>query len=185
LTDNVYYAENTATATDDSGLPCSYNGTVYKAVWFTYTAVRTGTLTVDTCPSTFDTKIEMFSGAYGSLSSLGCNDDACGLQSRLTIPCVGGTTYYICAGGVNGAFGSLQIRAHAAAPRSKMTITRAGTNVVIAWPTNSTGFTLYSATNIARAPVSWTVATPLPTIVKDMYTVTNPIVGTARYFRLQ
>jgi hypothetical protein len=96
-----------------------------------------------------------------------------------------GTTYYVCAGGVNGASGNLQIRAHAAPPPPEMTITRAGANVVIAWPTNSTGFTLYSATNILLPPVNWTVAPPPPKIVKDMYTVTNPIVGTTRYFRLR
>lgn len=185
LTDAVYYEENTVTATDDSGLPCSYNGTVYKGVWFTYTAVRTGTLTVDTCPSTFDTKMEMFSGSYGSLDSLGCNDDACGLQSMMSLPCVLGTTYYICAGGFDGASGNLQIRAQAAPPRPKMTVTSAGGNVVIAWPTNFTGFTLNSATNLVHAPVSWSVAPPPPTIVNGMYTVTNRIVGSARYFELR
>jgi hypothetical protein len=184
LTDNVYYAQNTATATSDGGLVCTLSHAIYNGVWFAYTPLRNGMLTVDTCPSSFDTKLEVFTGAYGSLTSLGCNDDACGLQSMLTIPCVGGTNYYICAGGFGQAFGDLQIRVHAMAPQPPVTIARAGGNVVIAWPTNFVGYSLYSATNIT-SPVTWSVVPQPPAIVGAMFTVTNSILPPGSFYSLK
>src|ERR1035437_2519893 len=117
LSDSVYYAENTGTATDDATASCVSYGTIFKGVWFYHTPVRTGTLAVDTCPSLFDTKIQVFSGACGALTSLGCNDDSpvCGstsVQSWLSIPVACGTTYYVSAGGYYTNYsGPLQIRA--------------------------------------------------------------------------
>jgi hypothetical protein len=185
-----YTAEYTACGTDDTGLPCS--GTAYKGVWFTYTAARSGSLTVDTCPSGFDTKVEVFSGACGSLTSLDCNDDSpvCGgstsRQSWLSIPVACGTTYYVCAGGFYTNYsGPLQIRATLTPARPPLAITRAGTNVVISWPTSYPCFTLYSATNLPALPAAWLVVSPPPTIVGGNYTVTDAIGLFQRFYRLQ
>jgi hypothetical protein len=112
LTDNVYYVQNTAGASDDAA-PCS--GTISKGVWFTFRAAVTGTVTVDTCPSDFDTLLEVFTGSCGALTSIGCDDDSCGTQSSLTFPCLAGTVYHICAGGYGGYSGNLHVRGHAAA----------------------------------------------------------------------
>jgi hypothetical protein len=114
LSDNVYYEQNTSNAADDSG-PCS--GTISKGVWFTFTPSVTGTATMDTTPSDFDTKIEIFGGACGALSSITCNDNNgpaySGIQASASFSCVAGTSYHICAGGSGGASGNLKIRAHA------------------------------------------------------------------------
>ena len=56
-----------------------------------------------------------------------------------------------------------------------LAILRAGTNVIVTWPTNATGFTLQSTTNLA-APV-WVTVT-------GQNTVTNPISGTQKLYRL-
>jgi hypothetical protein len=113
LSDNVYYTQNTMGASDDA-TPCA--GTIFKGVWFTFRASVTGTVTVDTCPSDFDTLLEVFTGSCGALTSIGCDDDSCGaLQSSLTFPAQAGTVYHICAGGYNGNSGNLHVRAHATA----------------------------------------------------------------------
>ena len=113
LADNVYYSESTVEATHDS-MPCL--GTAYKGVWFTFTPSVTGTATVDTCGSDFDTEIEVLSGSCGALTSIGCNDDgSCSPQSSFSFPCAAGTAYRICAGGFLGASGNLKIRGHAVA----------------------------------------------------------------------
>jgi uncharacterized repeat protein (TIGR03803 family) len=67
------------------------------------------------------------------------------------------------------------------------TLTTVGANVILSWPTNydgfdSTGFALYSTTNLA-APV-WTSNSAPPTVINGQNTVTNPISGTQRFFRL-
>jgi hypothetical protein len=191
LSDSVYFAENTGTATDDAGLTCSSYGTIFKGAWFYYTPIKPGTLTVDTCPSSFDTKIEVFKGACGALTSLGCNDDylgcGSGLQSRISLPVACGTTYYICAGGYYTNYsGSLQIRAALTGARPSLAIRQAGTNVVISWSTNYPCYTLYSTTpRLFPYPITWNMVSPAPSIVLGNYTVTNAIINTNSFYRLQ
>ena len=110
LSDNIYYSENTATATDDV---TPGRGTIAKGVWFTYTPSVSGTMTVDTCRSDFDTVLEVMSGSCGSLTPIANNDDgSCDIQSSVSFVCSRGMTYLICAGGCDGASGSLKIRVH-------------------------------------------------------------------------
>lgn len=114
LSENIYLTVNTTNATDDGSSTC-LGRTRSKAVWFTYTPAQSGTATLDTCPTGFDTLMEIFTGACGALTSIGCNDDSstCSgyYQAAYTFACTAGTRYYICAGGYNGASGNLQIRA--------------------------------------------------------------------------
>jgi hypothetical protein len=116
LTENGYYSQITSNATDDGFSPCLGRDRT-RGVWFAYTPVSTGTAAVDTCPSDFDTMLEVFTGNCASLSSLACNDDSpvCGnYKSATNFTCTAGTTYYIWAGGYNGQAGHLQIRASVA-----------------------------------------------------------------------
>jgi hypothetical protein len=93
-------------------------------VWYTVTPVCSGLLTVDTCSAcsgrpTFDTVLSAYTGpCSGPLvqvpavwPQVSCNDDACGLQSRITFPVVAGQTYRIRVAGFNNAVGSFAIRA--------------------------------------------------------------------------
>jgi uncharacterized repeat protein (TIGR03803 family) len=58
----------------------------------------------------------------------------------------------------------------------QLAITRAGTNVILSWPTNAVGFTLECATNL-DSPVVWNA-------VNGQYAVTNPIAGSRMFYRL-
>jgi hypothetical protein len=65
-------------------------------VWYQFTAPASGTLTVDTSGSDFDSSVAVWTGACSDLSFQACaNDDAGSLQAKLTTPVVAGTTYYI------------------------------------------------------------------------------------------
>ncbi len=57
-----------------------------------------------------------------------------------------------------------------------------GTNVILTWPTNGTGFTLQSATNLL--PLAWSAVSPAPVVVNGQYAVTNPISGTQMFYEL-
>jgi uncharacterized repeat protein (TIGR03803 family) len=59
----------------------------------------------------------------------------------------------------------------AALPAPPLAVTKSGTNVVIAWPTNFTGYTLQSTTNLA--PAAWKNVTPVPVVINGEYVVTN------------
>jgi len=49
--------------------------------------------------------LQVFSGACGALSAVACNDDACGLQSRVTFTPNIGETYFVRVGGYGSASG--------------------------------------------------------------------------------
>jgi hypothetical protein len=57
----------------------------------------------------------------------------------------------------------------------KLAIIPSGTNVIVTWPTNETGFTLQSSTNLVS---------PLWYSVSGQFAVTNPISGSQQFFRL-
>jgi len=50
-------------------------------------------------------------------------------------------------------------------------------------PTNATGFTLQSSTNLV-SPAIWTTNSPAAVVVNGQNTVTNPPSGTLRFYRL-
>jgi hypothetical protein len=62
-------------------------------------------------------------------------------------------------------------------------IMRAGTNVVVYWPNNATGFMLISAANLLPN-TPWNIVTNVPAVVGDQFMVTNAATGPGRYYRL-
>jgi hypothetical protein len=77
-------------------------------VWFRFTPTRSGTWNANTCdPATnYDTVLSAYSGTCGALTELVCNDDSCGLSSRIAFPVTAGTTYHVRVSGFNTASGS-------------------------------------------------------------------------------
>jgi len=67
-------------------------------------------------------------------------------------------------------------------PKPQLTIARAGANMVLAWPTNYTGFTLQVTTNLGSSV--WTTSPSVPVVVNQENTVTNPVSESHEFFRL-
>jgi uncharacterized repeat protein (TIGR03803 family) len=67
----------------------------------------------------------------------------------------------------------------------QLTIIPLGANVILSWPTNTAGltFTLQSTTNLV-SPAVWTTVSPSSVVVNGQNTVTNPISGSQRFYRL-
>ena len=64
--------------------------------WYRYRPASDGQLTLSTCESDHDTAISVHTGCPGTVENeLACNDDACGLQSLLTVPVQAGMSYLI------------------------------------------------------------------------------------------
>jgi len=106
---------NTANATSTSDPVPGCQGSAGKGVWYTYTPTSSGTVSVSTCGSTYDTVLAVYTGSCGALSPLICNDNngpSCsGSQASVSFSATGGTTYYILAAGAGGATGILNIMA--------------------------------------------------------------------------
>lgn len=102
---------SSAAATTSTPWTCAHGG---ADLWFVYTATGTGPLTIDTCGSTLDTILELFDGnlGCGALTSIGCNDDACGLQSSVTVNVVPGDVVYARVGGYGWTTGSFVVNAN-------------------------------------------------------------------------
>ncbi|MBK7641440.1 MAG: hypothetical protein IPJ19_00075 [Planctomycetes bacterium] len=77
-------------------------------LWYAWTAPVTGTATYEVCGgSSMDSKIAVYSGSScpTSGSALACNDDFCALQSSVTFPVIGGSSYMLQLGTFPGASG--------------------------------------------------------------------------------
>lgn len=101
---------NNVNATKESGEPNHGNNVGGASVWWTWQAPGNGSVTIETCGSNFDTTLGVYTGgSVGSLNSIAQNDDACGLQSRVTFSTVQGTNYHIAVDGFNGAQGNITL----------------------------------------------------------------------------
>ncbi|HET6998890.1 MAG TPA: hypothetical protein VFI03_09890 [Solirubrobacterales bacterium] len=81
------------------------------SVWFKWTAPRSGEVSVDTCDSSFDTLLAVYTGAaLGGLTPVGSNDDGsgkCAPQSKLTFEAVENAVYRIAVDGKGGSQGPI------------------------------------------------------------------------------
>jgi uncharacterized repeat protein (TIGR03803 family) len=64
----------------------------------------------------------------------------------------------------------------------QLAISPAGANVVLSWPTNFTGFTLQSSTDLSSSV--WSTNLAAPVVVNGVNTVTNPVSEVQQFFRL-
>ncbi|MBL8880873.1 MAG: hypothetical protein JNG88_17300 [Phycisphaerales bacterium] len=105
-------AFSTVNATTDGPVEptaCSFNGfdDITNDVWYRYTAPCDGTAVFSLCGSGFNTKLAVYAGSCPSAASaIGCNDDACGTASEVSIAVTANASYLLRVGGVNGATGS-------------------------------------------------------------------------------
>lgn len=95
LEPGVLLTGNTCGASVDSDVQvCAGQTLATGGVW--YSLVGTGfDSTVETCGSTYDSRLSVYCGASGSLTCVGGNDDACGLSSRVNFCTQPGVTYYV------------------------------------------------------------------------------------------
>ncbi len=85
-------------AADDPAAICvvAANPKASKSVWFRLTPPLSGTVTISTAGSSYDTVVAAFTGVCGALAGVGCNDDGGGdLASVLAFPVAAGTPYLV------------------------------------------------------------------------------------------
>jgi Bacterial Ig-like domain len=79
------------------------------SVWYSWTAPSSGQVDMNTCTSSFDTTLAVYTGSsFGTMSQVASDDDSCTAPdneagSRLTFNAVAGTTYRIAVGGFSSA----------------------------------------------------------------------------------
>ena len=92
---------NTANATtqgNDPSHPCGSIATPKqsRSVWYQFTPGSSARYNFNTNGSNYDTVLSLWTGSFGSLSNVACDDDGgTGLQSSMDVNLNGGTPYYI------------------------------------------------------------------------------------------
>jgi hypothetical protein len=115
ITDGAYIG-STICATADGSSDCRL--TPSGDTWFRYIPAHNGTLSLYTCPASYDTLISVHSGCPGNpANQLACNDDSayCGsaypLTSYVSLQVVAGFPYLVRVSGYNGLSGTFVLNA--------------------------------------------------------------------------
>jgi hypothetical protein len=132
-------------ATKQAGEPKHAGDLGGASVWYVWTAPSTGTFSVDTCNSDFDTLLAVYTGsAVNALTEVASNDEApgCASQSQLAFHASNSTTYRIAVDGWSASgeippdTGNIALHLHLAAPPANdnfaNAITLTGTDTFVA-----------------------------------------------------
>jgi hypothetical protein len=118
-------------ATKEPGEPNHAGNAGGASVWYRWTPSTSGSATIDTIGSNFDTLLAVYIGsAVNSLTLIASNDDIGGgnLQSRVTFSATAGTTYSIAVDGYGGATGNITLNWSLTTTTNRiLTVTGAGT----------------------------------------------------------
>jgi hypothetical protein len=100
------WAFDTSAASASGFAPCGF--AFHKDRFWLWTATQAGDYVVDTCGSSYDTRLAWYGGATCAAPCGADNDDACGLQSRVSLPGVdAGDSFLLHVGGfAAGSFGA-------------------------------------------------------------------------------
>jgi hypothetical protein len=90
-------------AADDPDTFCA--GRIGTTVWYRFTPAVSGTITVNTFGSNYDTVLALYTGQRGALSPVDCNDDYWGTQSQISAQLSAGVTYSLLVGDYGGWYG--------------------------------------------------------------------------------
>ncbi len=100
-------------ATKEAGEPNHAGDAGGASVWYSWTASVSGSVTVDTLGSNFDTLLAVYTGAaVNSLTPVAQNDDivpVTNVRSRVTFNATAGTAYLIAVDGKGGATGNFRL----------------------------------------------------------------------------
>ncbi|MGQ0628069.1 MAG: matrixin family metalloprotease [Phycisphaerales bacterium] len=97
-----------AATTSSPAESCAGGPSITNDLWFRYTAGTDGTHTVETCGSSLDTLLFVYSGTCPASpgAALACNDNTCGAQSQTTFTAVAGADYLVRVGAAANARGT-------------------------------------------------------------------------------
>ena len=81
-----------------------------RSAWWSWTATASGSVSISTAGSNFDTVLGVFTGdSVDALNLIASNDDSDGLQSRVTFNAIAGTTYQVAVEGFSSNTGAIQL----------------------------------------------------------------------------
>jgi uncharacterized repeat protein (TIGR01451 family) len=157
-------------ATKEPGEPAHAGNAGGASVWWKWTAPGTGTLTLSTAGSSFDTLLAVYTGTdVASLAPVAANDNAgtggAVTTSQLTFNASAGSTYWFAVDGFGGAAGSIALNWSLAAPVSADLGLSLGLSPAIVVAGTSTTLTATVTNNGPSTAQTVTVTVALPALV--------------------
>jgi hypothetical protein len=121
----------TVAATVDNATGSCGSSTTTPDVWYSVLAPSNGLLTVSTCTGTTYNSVVAIKASCAATTTLACNDNFCGNQSRASAAVVGGNTYLIRVSGNNLATGAFSLTlTHKGPPTSTQVNPTLGPDVI-------------------------------------------------------
>jgi hypothetical protein len=92
---------------DEPACLASADPRITRDIWFRHIATCSGTVTIDFCAADFDSRLAAYSGVCptGADQAIACDDDGCGLASRMAFSVSAGAAYLLRIGGFGDATG--------------------------------------------------------------------------------
>ncbi len=154
------------TCTKETGEPNHAGNAGGASAWYQWTPTASGTATIDTFGSDFDTIVGVYTGtAVGALTTIASNDDANAgtTQSQVTFAAVAGTNYHIAVDGfsTSGVIATGNITLHYSGPGPTATPTTTQTPTTTPTPTSTP--TVTQTPTRTPTPTSTPTVTPTPT----------------------
>ncbi|MBI5772361.1 MAG: choice-of-anchor D domain-containing protein, partial [Verrucomicrobia bacterium] len=180
---NLTVSGSNVNASKESNEPNHANISGGKSVWWTWTAPTSGTVTIDTIGSSFDTVLGIYTGTTVSGLTLVASDDDGGgnTTSRVTFNAVGGTAYQIAVDGFGGVSGSIILSiSQTSAPSGPIYFNSYDANFVIFVENTSTPAP--SNGSIYVVLLAGLNSNSLSPVTTGLGTITNAITGDAPYF---
>ena len=173
-------------ATNEVGEPNHAGKPATRSVWWSWTATKAGNVTISTKGSSIDTFLAVYTGnSLASLVPVASNDDDPdgGNTSRVRFRAQAGTEYQIAVDAFGGAEGTIKLSVESEVERPQLRFELSGKNLILSWPTNSTGFVI-EASDSLETP-SWTRVSLAPVVIGTNHSAKIAIAGTSKFYRLQ
>jgi hypothetical protein len=130
---------------------------INDSIWWQWTADTTGTVTVDTIGSTFNTVLAVYTGtSVNSLTQIALNDNisTSNTRSRVTFAAEAGTTYYFAVDGSGNRVGDVQLNLNTPPvidPNQSFTI-----------PENTANGTVIDTVQASETGLTWSIVSGNP-----------------------
>ena len=105
-----------AGATREPGEPFHAGFVGGTSVWYSWTPTLSGRVSIDTCGSTFDTLLAVYTEP--GLTAVASNNNGCGTASKVSFTATAGTTYRIAVDGRDEATGTISLAVVDLEPRT-------------------------------------------------------------------
>lgn len=166
---------------------------------YTFTSIESGDPTVQTVVFGTDTYVELISGVFNRTGTYTYNklSATTGLAVEVIDGANRNTVTLLFTTVTNGTYTNARVRnGSPAGTRTgaftvtitlglpQLTIIPSGGSVIVTWPTNATGFTLQSTTNLSST-VGWSNVSASSAVVNGQFVVNFPLSDTQAYYRLR